>query len=364
MDAISAVSTRDRKTAAFDVEIAAVATAVPEHVIAQAEVERRSRRFYPQFAHMAAIYANTGVETRYFCMPEDWYEAPRSWEERTAVFQKHAIDLLERVASDAISRAGLRLDQIDAVVTNTITGLAIPSLDAMLMNRMKFGQHTERLPTFGLGCGGGVAGFSRATRLAQTMPGGNVLFLTIDLCSLCMRVNDPAIAMYVALALFGDGAAGVVLRNTQGVGVGQRGLGQVVATGEHFWPGTEHIMGWDITNDGFGIVLSPELPALIRDNFVPAVDAFLARNDMSRADLDGYLLHPGGSKIVDIAESKLGLPPGALEPTRATLRNFGNMSSATALFVLNHAIARGLKGRHLFAAFGPGFSAYFVVLDL
>ena len=218
MDAFNAVSTRDRKTAAFDVEIAAVATAVPEHVIAQAEVERRSRRFYPQFAHMAALYANTGVGTRYFCMPEDWYEAPRSWEERTAVFQKHALDLLERVASDAVSRAGLRLDQIDAVVTNTITGLAIPSLDAMLMNRMKFGQHTERLPTFGLGCGGGVAGFARATRLAQTMPGGNVLFLTIDLCSLCMRVNDPAIAMYVALALFGDGAAGVVLRNTQRAG--------------------------------------------------------------------------------------------------------------------------------------------------
>ena len=250
------------------------------------------------------------------------------------------------------------------MVTNTITGLAIPSLDAMLMNRMKFRQDTERLPTFGLGCGGGVAGFARATRLAQTMPGGNVLFLTIDLCSLCMRVNDPAIAMYVALALFGDGAAGVVLRNTQGVSQGAHGLGQVVAMGEHFWPGTEHIMGWDITNDGFGIVLSPELPALIRDKFLPAVDAFLVRNDMSRADLDGYLLHPGGSKIVDIAEGMLGVPPGALEPTRATLRDFGNMSSATALFVLQHAIASGRKGRHLLAAFGPGFSAYFVVLDL
>lgn len=364
MDAISAVSTRDRKTAAFDVEIAAVATAVPEHAIAQAEVERRSRRFYPQFAHMAALYANTGVGTRYFCMPEEWYEAPRSWEERTEVFQQHALDLLERVASDAVSRAGLRIDQIDAVVTNTITGLAIPSLDAMLMNRMRFAQHTERLPTFGLGCGGGVAGFARATRLAQTMPGGNVLFLTIDLCSLCMRVNDPAIAMYVALALFGDGAAGVVLRNTQRAGETGQALGQVVAMGEHFWPGTEHIMGWDITNDGFGIVLSPELPALIRDNFVPAVDSFLARNDMSRADLDGYLLHPGGSKIVDIAEAALGASPDALEPTRRTLRDYGNMSSATALFVLDRALASGRKGRHLLAAFGPGFSAYFVVLDL
>jgi alkylresorcinol/alkylpyrone synthase len=313
---------------------------------------------------MSALYANTGVATRYFCMPEEWYGVPRSWEERTEVFQKHALDLLERVAADAVARAGLRLDQVDAVVTNTITGLAIPSLDAMLMNRMRFSPQAERLPTFGLGCGGGVAGLARAVRLAQTLPGGNVLFLTIDLCSLCMRVNDPAIAMYVALALFGDGAAGVVLRNTQRAGENAPALGQVVAIGEHFWPGTGHIMGWDITNDGFGIVLSPELPALIRDNFVPAVDAFLARHDMSRADLDGYLLHPGGSKIVDIAEAALGLPPDGLEPTRTTLRDYGNMSSATALFVLERAIASGRRGRHLLAAFGPGFSAYFAVLDL
>ncbi len=364
MDALNAATARDRKAAAFDVEIAGMATAVPDHVIAQAEVERRSRRFYPQFAHMAAIYANTGVGTRYFCMPEEWYETPHSWEERTAVFQEHAMTLLERVAREAVDRAGLRIDQVDALVTNTITGLAIPSLDAMLMNRMGFSRHAERLPSFGLGCGGGVAGFARATRLAQTLPGGNVLFLTIDLCSLCMRVNDPAIAMYVALALFGDGAAGVVLRNTQRAGSPGPSLGQVVAMGEHFWPGTEHIMGWDITNDGFGIVLSPELPALIRDNFVPAVDAFLARNGMGRADLDGYLLHPGGSKIVDIAETALGLPADGLAPTRDTLREYGNMSSATALFVLDRATRAGRRGRHLLAAFGPGFSAYFVVLDL
>ena len=138
----------------------------------------------------------------------------------------------------------------------------------------------------------------------------------------------------------------------------------MVAIGEHFWPGTEHIMGWDIKNDGFGIVLSAELPALIRENLVPAIDAFLARNGLSRDDLDGYLLHPGGSRIVDVAETILGLPPQALDPTRQTLRDFGNMSSATALFVLDRAIASGRKGRHLTAAFGPGFSAYFVILDL
>jgi alkylresorcinol/alkylpyrone synthase len=313
---------------------------------------------------MEALYSNAGVETRRWCQPIDWYLQERSWEERTTIFQRHALDLLEQVALDAVDQAGLRLDQIDAIVTNTITGLAIPSLDAMLMNRLEFAAHTERLPIFGLGCGGGVAGLGRATRVAQTMPGGNVLFLTVDLCSLCMRINDPSIAMFVSVALFGDGAAGVVLRNTATSNGAGRSAPRVSAIGEHFWRDTERIMGWDIRNDGFGVVLSPYLPGLMRDNLREAVDGFLGRNGLRRQDFDGFLLHPGGSKIVDVAEKVLDLPPEATVPSREVLRKFGNMSSATAMFVLQYALQNGLKGRHLLAAFGPGFSAYFAVVDL
>ncbi len=364
MDQVVVATAAKRRASQFDVEIASVATAVPAHAITQDEVEVRSREFYPQFLHMRGIYGNTGVETRYFCRPKEWYMGPRSWEERTAAFHHHGLDLLERIAIEAVASAGLRLDEIDAVVTNTITGLAVPSLDARLMNRLKFARHVERLPIFGLGCGGGVAGLARASRLAQTMPGGNVLFLTVDLCSLCLRVNDPAMAMYVALALFGDGAAAVVLRNTQSAARTADGLGQVVAMGEHFWPETEHIMGWDIKNDGFGVVLSPELPAMVQHKLGAAIDGFLARNGMCRDEFDGFLLHPGGSKVIDMAERVLGVGPDELEPSRETLRTYGNMSSATALFVLQYAIRSGRRGRHLLAAFGPGFSAYFVVVDL
>jgi alkylresorcinol/alkylpyrone synthase len=348
---------------AFDVVIASVATAVPGHTVDQVDAVARARIVYPQFAHMESLYANTGIKRRYSCEPSDWYLVPRTWEERTASFQRHALDLLERVALDATARAGLRLDEIDAVVTNTITGLAIPSLDAMLMNRLDFSSHTERLPIFGLGCGGGVAGLARATRLAQSMPGGNVLFLTVDLCSLCLRVNDPAVAMFVSAALFGDGAAGVVLRNTA-KNADSAGGGRVVAIGEHFWRETEYIMGWDVKNDGFGVVLSAELPSLMRENLADAVEGFLERSGLRRADFSGFLLHPGGSKVLDVAEKVLCLAPEDLEPSRAILRDFGNMSSATALFVLKHALDAGRKGRHLLCAFGPGFSAYFVALDL
>ena len=140
---------------------------------------------------------------------------PHSWEERTASFQKHALDLLEEVTLKAVEAAGVELGAIDILVTNTITGLAIPSLDAKLFNRLKFKPTIERLPIFGLGCGGGVAGLARATRLAHATEGAHVLFLTVDLCSLCLRVNDPSAAMFVSGALFGDGAAGVLLRNTK-----------------------------------------------------------------------------------------------------------------------------------------------------
>jgi len=365
LDTVDTTARHQRRvSSSFDVEIAAVATAVPRNVVTQDEMKSRAREAYPQFAHIDTLYSNTGVETRYFCEAKEWYLTPHTWEERTEAFQRHALDLLERVTLDAVDKAGLRLDEIDAVVVNTITGLAVPSLDARLMNRLPFAPHTERLPIFGIGCGGGVAGLARATRLAQTMPGGNVLFLTVDLCTLCLRINDPNMAMFVSAALFGDGAAAVVLRNTGGGKTGAGGHGRVVAMGEHFWRDTERIMGWDIKNDGFGIVLSPQLPSLMQERFGGALDGFLDRNGLKREDFDGYILHPGGGKILDVADKILNLPKDALKPSRETLRNHGNMSSATALFVLKYALEAGQKGRHLMAAFGPGFSAYFVVLDL
>lgn len=351
----------------FDVAIASVATAVPAFELSLADSIARVCSLYPQFAKMESIYLNAGIKTRYTCEPTEWYLEPRGWEERTASFQRHALDLLERVALDATARAGLKLNEIDAIVTNTITGLAIPSLDAMLMNRLDFSPHTERLPIFGFGCGGGVAGLARATRLAQSIPGGNVLFLTVDLCSLCMRINDPGITMFVSAALFGDGAAGVVLRNTAtdtGTDSGATDGGEIVAVGEHFWRETEHIMGWDVKDDGFGVVLSPELPSLMRENLGAAVADFLERAGLDLNDFSGFLLHPGGSRVLDVAEEVLDLTPDDLQPSRAVLRDYGNMSSATALFVLKHARDAGLKGRYLLSAFGPGFSAYFVVLDL
>jgi len=286
---------------------------------------------------------------------------PHSWEERTESFRRHAPDLLEQITVKTTEAAGVALNDVDMIVTNTVTGLAIPSLDAMLFNRLKLAPTIERLPIFGLGCGAGVAGLARAARLAHAKDGALVLFLTVDLCSLCLRVNDPSPAMFVSTALFGDGAAGLLLHNTRSRSrAGQR----ILASGEWCWGNTEHIMGWDIKDDGFGIVLSPELPSLMKKALAPALNDFLYRNGLALDDFNGFLFHPGGRKLLETMEDTLRLTRDQLRHSWEVLRCYGNMSSATVLFVLEHAIQSGACGPHLLAAFGPGFSAYFAAVEL
>jgi alkylresorcinol/alkylpyrone synthase len=369
LDMVMSTARRKAAVAGFDVEILSLATANPPFLLTQAVAAERAREIFPHLKRLWPLYDNTGIEVRYNCEPIDWYLKPHSWQERTASFHKHALDLLEEVTRKATEAAGIGLEAIDMIVTNTVTGLAIPSLDAMLFNRLKFAPTVERLPIFGLGCGGGVAGLARAARMAQAAEGAHVLFLTVDLCSLCLRVNDPSPAMFVSSALFGDGAAGAVLHNTADGSRddswdGSRAAPRILAMGEWCFPQTEHIMGWDIKDDGFGIVLSSELPALMSTALAPALQDFLDRNGFRLSDFNGFLFHPGGRKLLETLEQTLGLSREQLDHSWEVLRRYGNMSSATVLFVLDRALKAGARGRHLLAAFGPGFSAYFVVADL
>jgi alkylresorcinol/alkylpyrone synthase len=361
LDVVRSAAHRRAVAAAYDVEILSLATANPPFRLPQSEAAARAKELYPHLRKLWALYDNTGIDFRYNCESIDWYLRPHSWQERTDSFRHHALDLLEQVTVQATEAAGVALNAIDMIVTNTVTGLAIPSLDAMLLNRLKLSPRIERLPMFGLGCGAGVAGLARAARLAHAKDDALVLFLTVDLCSLCLRVNDPSPAMFVSTALFGDGAAGLLLHNTRN---GSRAGPRIVASGEWCWRNTEHIMGWDIKDDGFGIVLSPELPSLMRKQLAPALNDFLTRNKMSLGHFNGFLFHPGGRKLLETMEDVLGLSRQQLRHSWEVLRHFGNMSSATALFVLAHALEAGARGPHLMAAFGPGFSAYFLAVEL
>ncbi len=357
---------RSEVRARLDVEVLSVATANPKARFSQRETFEGAKVVFPQFARMEPLYLNAAIDWRHSCVPVDWCQSPRSWEERTEVYQREALVLLEEVAAKAIADAGLVPADIDFIVINTITGLAIPSLDALLMNRIDFRPTVERLPIFGFGCGGGVAGLARAAQLAQGSPGANVLFLAVELCTLCARANDQSLTMFVSAALFADGAAAVVLRSPQPgrEAASGRPLARIRAVGEHCWRNTERILGWDIKNDGFGMVLSPELPGHMRKTLRPAIEGFLETNGLDLDGVAGYLFHPGGRKVLEAAEHALVLEREQLRHSWSVLRDYGNMSSATVLFILKRAVEAGDKGLQLMAAFGPGFSAYFAAAEL
>jgi alkylresorcinol/alkylpyrone synthase len=364
--ALSDLQARSETRPRLDVEVLSVATANPKGRFSQRETFEGAKVVFPQFARMEPLYLNAAIDWRHSCVPADWCQSPRSWEERTEVYQREALVLLEEVAAKAIADAGLVPADIDFIVVNTITGLAVPSLDAMLMNRMDFRPTVERLPIFGFGCGGGVAGLARSAQLAQSSPGANVLFLSVELCTLCARANDQSLTMFVSAALFGDGAAAVVLRTPRAGSEGgqSRALARIRAAGEHCWRNTERMLGWDIKNDGFGMVLSPELPGHMRKALRPAVEGFLETHGLELEDVAGYLIHPGGRKVLEAAEDALALQREQLRHSWSVLRDYGNMSSATVLFILKRAIESGDKGPQVMAAFGPGFSAYFVAAEL
>jgi len=344
----------------LDIGIAAIASAVPEHRIDQEVLRDIIVSQAPEFRSHEALFLNTGIKTRYSSVPFDWHLQFPGWAARNRVFRTAATNLLERVACHCGDRAGIALTEIEAIVTVSTTGLAVPGLDVMIANRLGLSSTVERLPIFGLGCAGGVSGLARAARIAQSLPKGIVLLLLVELCTIHSRLRDRSIKNFVAGALFGDGAAGLILRRATGRNSDPR----IVAIGEHMWSHTEPMMGWSIEDDGFGVVLSPEIPKCAREQLRPAVDRFLATRGLALEDLAGVVVHPGGSKVLESIEAALELPRQAFQHAWDVLAEYGNMSSPTALFVLERTIEASARGLHLLAAFGPGFTVSFALLHL
>jgi len=339
----------------------ALSTALPPFVLRQADIEHRARAYFAGAAaldleRLMPVFANAGIETRYSCVPLEWYDRAHDWAERNELYLEHAVRLLERAARSCLAATALAPDQIDAVVTVSTTGIATPSLDARLLNRLGLRSDVIRLPIFGLGCAGGVAGLARAADLARARPGAHVLFLVVELCALSFRRGDNSKSNVVATALFGDGAAAGIVSTA---GDGPR-LGPA---GEHTWPDSLDVMGWDVMEDGLKAIFSRDIPALVRSKLRAAVDAFLVRHGQSFADIDQIVCHPGGVKVLAAIEEAFALGPRALDHARQVLRDCGNMSAATVLFVLDRTLKAGASGRMLLSALGPGFSAGFLVLD-
>jgi alkylresorcinol/alkylpyrone synthase len=336
------------------VSLLSVATAVPDTVITQAEAKELARTLFGKrasaFERLAPVFDNAGIDKRHIVRPIDWYHGDHGWKARNDVYLEAAEALYIEAARKALDQAGIAADEVDALVTVSTTGIATPSLEARVAGRMGFRPDVERVPLFGLGCAGGVSGLATAARLTGIYDGKTVLFVTVELCSTSIRLDKLSKANIVATALFGDGAAAAVLR------AGEGGLAAIEGGAEILWPDTLGIMGWDVEDPGLGVIFDRAIPPFVEENMAGAVEQILRHTGGKRTEIGRFTCHPGGAKVVAALETSLDLPEGTLDHERAVLRDYGNMSAPTVLFVLKRLLEAGLPERTLLLALGPGFT--------
>jgi alkylresorcinol/alkylpyrone synthase len=345
------------------VSLLSLATAVPDHIVDQKKVAALAPAVFPelfaQYPQMIEIFQNSGIEQRRAVRPIEWYLQPRDWNDRSKVFHEEGQALFERVASDAIARAGIRPDEIDCVVAVCSSGIATPTLEARAVETLGLRADVRRVPVFGLGCAGGVSGLALAARLAAVEEGSTVLVVVLELCSLAFRIDRRTKEDAVASALFADGAAALVLRAD-----GKAGLAEVRGSAEHLWPDTADVMGWTFDPIGFGVVLSRSVPIFVERHFPKVADELLAAVGLKKDEVARYICHPGGGRVVDAVELALKLRRGTLDHERDILREFGNMSAPTVLFALDRVLRSARKkGALALSALGPGFTASLLALD-
>jgi alkylresorcinol/alkylpyrone synthase len=344
-----------------NVGLLSLATALPPHIVEQSVAKAKAREVYggskAVFDRLSTVFDNAGIAQRHIVAPTGWYEVSHGWNERSRLYLDACDALFCQAASLAIDRAGLEPSDIDGVVMVSSTGIATPSLEARNGPALGLRDDIRRVPIFGLGCAGGVNGLAAAARFAAAEPGKHWLFVTIETCSIAIRLDSDDPAAIVATALFGDGAAAAVVQ------AGDGGIATISGSGERMWPDTLNIMGWRVEDPGLAVIFDRAIPPFIEAELTDAVDGMLADLGRSRSDIDRFCCHPGGVKVIGAIEAALELPVGTLELERGVLHDCGNMSAPTVLFVLERLIARGLPERVLMTAFGPGFTCAGLLLE-
>ena len=307
------------------------------------------------------LHRHVSVDGRFLSLPKEEYMQMRTWGEANRHWIRTAKELGEKAVSGALAVAGLHGRNLGAFFFVSVTGISSPSIDALLINQMGLCRNIRRVPVFGLGCVAGAAGISRAADYVRAYPDQIAVVLSVELCSLTLQREDISMANLISSGLFGDGAAAVIVA---GADCGLPGP-TILATRSVFYPDTEEMMGWDVSEKGFRIVLSREIPDLVRKNLARDLDDFLAERGLTRADIGSWVLHTGGPKILEATADALELKNGQLDVSWDCLRRTGNLSSASVLVVLEEVMKNrrpkaGTLG--LLAAMGPGFCSEFVLL--
>lgn len=343
--------------------IAATATAVPPHLLTRADVKTYIRRVFDigerRLDAMMTLIDNAQVHQRHAIFPVDYIVQPRSLAQTSLEYQEHAVCLGRRAAAECLAKSGLTPSDIDMIITVSCTGFMIPSLDAHLINLMGFRSNVRRLPVTELGCAAGAMALTRAWEFLRAFPGGNVLIVSVELPTLTFQGGDVSQANLISSVLFGDGAAAAIVTGRPAAGP------QIVDAETYTFPQSLDAMGFDLRDSGFHIVLSKDVPQMIREKIRTIVDDFLDRSGLTREGIAAFILHPGGQKLLSYIEQELGLCRRDTQFSWDVLSEYGNLSSATILFILHAWLTRkrlnsGDYG--LAAAFGPGFSAEVLLL--
>lgn len=348
--------------------IVATATAFPPHYYPQEEISAALQAIWAAHGvpaeRVARLHRATSVQGRHLVAEKDAYLPLRGWEAPHALFRDRALALAEHGICAALDRAGVAPADVRLLAFATTTGLAIPTVDALLLNRLPFRGDTKRLPLFGLGCVAGAAGTARVADYLQGHPTEAALLVCAEFCSLTLRKHDTSVANLIACGLFGDGLAALLMVGDAHP-LAERAGPEVLATRSVFFPDSPHYMGWEIRDDGMELVLSAEVPDAVERELRGPVEAFLAAQGLALADVGRWICHPGGPKVIEAVERALGLDGAGLEPSRRLLREVGNLSSVSVLAILDaleseEEVPAGTYG--LMMAMGPGFVAELVLL--
>jgi alkylresorcinol/alkylpyrone synthase len=299
------------------------------------------------------VFDHSRIDARHFCVPPEWFMAGKSFQEKNDTYIEQACKLSEHAIRNCLESADLDPRDIDRMIFVSTTGLATPSIDARLINILKMRSDIRRLPVWGLGCVGGAAGLSLARDYLQAFPRSKVLLVAVELCSLTFQSGDLGKSSFVATALFGDGAAAVQL---SGEGVGP----EILATRSTIWPDSLDVMGWNVLNEGMQVVFSRAIPTIVLKYANENISSFLKDNGLKINDVEYFLIHPRGARVIDAYIKALSIDSGKLRIAAEILREYGNMSSVTILYILDQFLKSDDKrpGAYgIMTALGPGFSS-------
>ncbi|RFZ81706.1 type III polyketide synthase [Mucilaginibacter terrenus] len=346
--------------------IASVSGIALPYKVPQAEVKAQARALFapnfPQVDRLMPAFDNTEIVTRNFCKPISYYAEPNTFEQRNDDYISNALEYSIQAIEECVAKAGINNEEITDLVFVSTTGLATPSIDALIINKMRLDPHINRIPVWGLGCGGGVSGMAKANTLAKANPDAIVLLVAVELCSLTLINNDYSKSNFIGSSLFSDGVAAVILKgdnHTNNTGV------KPVASSSKLYYDSLEVMGWDFKDTGFKVLFSKDIPTFIHQNIRGDIDAFLAKQNLELKDIKNFIFHPGGKKVLDAYEDTLQAEGDFLKNTRQVMNENGNMSSVTVLYVLDKFITDGFEdGYGLMLAMGPGFSSEMVLLEM